>query len=289
MGELRVKLLVSFLAKVLLPVLAVMTLVVAVTVGVVNARITHQFEADGARALATADAVFRNSQAIRTKNLLLRFRNLPNEPRYKAAFQAGDPPTLRELLKDVLGEQGVDAVLFTSEGGSLVASAKRDPLIAVGAFEAASTPAVKQALEGEEKAGTIRVAERLYDVVSIPVFGVSGTLIGALTFGSEIGAAVAQEFSLLTHSQIALLASGRVIADTLPVSESRRPLADLLGESSAGASRPDPASAVKKALLGSEHYFCSGGRFASLSGDDTLGYLLLTSYEQPLRALEQTQ
>jgi two-component system NtrC family sensor kinase len=42
-------------------------------------------------------------------------------------------------------------------------------------------------------------------------------------------------------------------------------------------------------MLGDEHYFCWGGHFETLSGENNLGYLLLSSYEQPLRALQSTQ
>src|SRR5258708_5460197 len=121
MDKLRARLLLSFVAKVLMPVILVMALVVAFTVSVVNGRITAQFETEGARALATADAVFNNSQKLRTKNLLLRFRNVPNEPRYKAAFQPGDPPTLRDTLRGLLAEQMTDIALFTdiSEQGDV--------------------------------------------------------------------------------------------------------------------------------------------------------------------------
>ena len=95
MRSLAVILPTSLRAKVLLPVVATMVLLLALTVWAVNHRLTQEFETDAARTLATADAVFRNSQKIRTHNLLLRYRNLPNEPRYKAVFQAADPPTIR--------------------------------------------------------------------------------------------------------------------------------------------------------------------------------------------------
>ena len=275
-----------FGTKVLLPVVAVMGLLLTITVWTVNRRLNQQFQVDAARSLATADAVFRNSQKIRRNNLLLRYRNLPNEPRYKAVFQQADPPTLKELLQDLLGEQGVDVIFFTTQQTEMLANAKRDLLIPMNELEAASALSTRRALAGDEQVDTIRVGERLFDVVSIPVFGTSGNLIGALTFGSEIGDTAAQEFSLLTHSQIVLLANGRVIASTVASPESHQDFAAVFSQCSSGTNQP---AAPHNVLLGDEHYYCSAGKFPSLGGDEPLGYLLLSSYEQSLRALRTTQ
>src|SRR5207253_333131 len=68
--------------------------------------------------------------------------------------------------------------------------------------------------------------------------------------------------------------------------ETRPELGLLFSECVNRLKRP---SVPKDVLLGDEHYFCAAGRFVSLSGDSRLGYLLLTSYEQPIRALRSTQ
>ena len=289
MSRLRIKLFISFLVKVLVPVIVVMVLLLAITVRVVNERITQQFEVDAKRTLATADAVFRNSQQLRLKNLLLRFKSLPNEPRYKAIFQTGHRDTLREFLKESLGEQDMDVALLTSDDGELLAGDRRNPSVSIKAFEAACDSTIRRALQGEEKADTVRVADRLYDVVSIPVTGVGDVLIGVLTFGSEINPTVVQEFKLMTHSEITLLADGQVIATSLEspaaVEQFPRLIQELCGTSS-------PAfftHTVTNVVLGNEHYFCSGGQITPLGSRNKLEYLLLSSYEQPLRALQETK
>src|SRR5438477_358334 len=115
MEKIRAKLQCSFSTKVLLPMVAIMVVLVAMTVWLVERRITQQFQQEAASNLATADAVFRNSRELHTKELLLRYRHLPNEPRYKAAFQAADPPTLRDLLAELLNEHSLDLILFTTD------------------------------------------------------------------------------------------------------------------------------------------------------------------------------
>src|SRR6266404_6448071 len=129
MEKLRARFEISFSTKVLAPVIASMVVLLALTVWTVNRRLGQQFQTEAARSLATADAVFRNSQKIHRSNLLLRFRNLPNEPRWKAVFQTSDQPTLKDLLPQLLGEHRVDVILYTTDQTELLASAKRDPLI----------------------------------------------------------------------------------------------------------------------------------------------------------------
>jgi signal transduction histidine kinase len=289
MEKLRAKLLVSFSTKVIVPVVTIMVLLLAVTVWLVNERITQQFQGDAAHSLRTADAVFLNSRKVQRKNLLLRFRKVPNEPRYKASFQKGDPLTLNDLFEELLAEHGVDLITFTTEKPELLAHAKRDPLISVSEFEKASAVAVKEALEGNAQVDTVRLGERLFDVVSIPVTGIGGHLIGAITFGSEIGNATVEEFSLLNENEIMLLANGRVVASTLPGPEMHDQVVRLYNEFTSGGRRAGPRATIKNLSLGDRHYYYSAGVFDSLGRDAKLGYVLLSSYDAPLRALQSTR
>jgi len=143
MEKLRTTLRTNFSAKVLVPVVGTMVLLMAITVWTVNRRLTQQFQSEAARSLATADSVFLNSEKLHTKNLLMRFRNLMNEPRYRAAFQSGHVPTLRDQIKDLPTDQGVDIALFASAKGAIFANAKREPLMPLVEFETNSALAVR--------------------------------------------------------------------------------------------------------------------------------------------------
>ena len=278
----------SFRTKVLVPVIVCMVVLIAVTVFVVNRQVTRQFQMEARETLATADAEFRNLLGNRSDDLLLRFRNLPNEPRYRAALQLGDAPTLHQPLVDLLGEQGADIVFYATNPKKVLASEKRDPAIPMGDFETAAARALQQALAGQETVDTVCAGGRIYNVVSIPVY-VDRGLIGALTFGLEIGAAEAQKFSQLTHSQIALLAGGNVIASTLSAADVNAQFISIFENSPSPNGVGDSPAGLKQIVLDDQHYFGMAGRFKSLSGDQSLGYLLLSSYERPLRALQQTQ
>lgn len=289
MGKLRAALLLSFRSKLLIPVLAIMLALVVAITWLVTIRVTAQVETDATRTLSTADAVFKKSQGIRTKNLLLRFRSLQNEPRYRAIFQAGDPETARQFfLQEMPIQPGLDIMTLTLNDGDMLASVKRDPLVAIGDFQTESDLAINKALAGQECADTIRLGDKLYDVISIPITGVGGESLGALTIGSEIGDDVARELSSQTHCEIAILADNKIIASTISGLMLDAQAAEL-----AKVIRPDgatgKAAGVHRLEFGGMHYFGSVGHFQSLDGKGKLAYLLFSSYDQPLQALRDTR
>src|SRR3989442_8405578 len=193
----------SFQTKVLVPVILILILLAALMLGTINHCITEQLQADAAQALATADSVFQNSQTIRMKNLLLRYGNVPNDPRFKAVAQKNDSRTMRVMLSDLIKELGGDVVLSLNSEGQRLAGASQDPRLNLAEFESRGGPSIKAALEGQSNVDTIQVGRRLFDLVSIPVaVGENGgeNVVGVLAFGAEIGKAVAEEFKQLTHS-----------------------------------------------------------------------------------------
>ncbi|HEY3913678.1 MAG TPA: ATP-binding protein, partial [Verrucomicrobiae bacterium] len=274
----------NFRTKVLAPVIIVMILLVAVTVFVVNRRIMAQFQTQAQSTLTTADTVFQNLQTIHSHDLELRFHGLVNEPLYLAAFQTGDPATLHSQLQTLLTAEKDVAIVFyvQTNPGDILTSEENDKTILPGIFAAASRTAVQQALQGQVKVDTIRADNRLYEVISLPVYDTYNSLIGALTLGSEIGAADADKFSQITRSQILFFADGHIVASTLTNAAASADVGQLLTD-------PFSGSGVRQIPLGNEHYFYIAGRFNSLGNDQSLGYVLLSSYEDSLNALKATQ
>jgi len=277
----------SFQAKVLIPVVTIMVVLVAVTIFAVNGRITTEFETEAAQKLSVAAAVFEHSQQIRARNLVLRYRNVPNDPRFKAISQKGDSKTLRFYFSELLEDLGGDIGFFTTERGERLAETTREAGLNPLEFEAASSLSVRAALQGQANVDTVLVAGRVFDVVSIPVnVGSSGNnIVGALTFGTEIGRSVAEEFKQLTHTEIVFRARGLVVASTLLKRNLQQQLISVLDREEPGASR----SGVRELVLENEHFFALAGQFTTLGEEKNLSYVLLSSYEQPLSVLHGTQ
>ncbi|HUJ08851.1 MAG TPA: ATP-binding protein [Verrucomicrobiae bacterium] len=272
----------SFKAKILFPVVAMMALLLVSLFGIVNHHISHQIQTETAQRLARADAIFANLQKIRTKNLLLRYSNIPNEPRFKSVCQLGEPKAMRFLLNELAKEQDSDMITFTTSKGEHLASVRRDSEWDLAQFESAASVSAEHALEGQPNVDTVVVSARLFDIVSVPVT-MGERVIGVLTFGTEIGDTVVREFQQLTRSQMILLAHDDVAASTLQGTEAQEEFASVLGSDALATRNHEPV------VLGGEHFLALAGHFPSQSGDQRVGYVLLTSYQQPLYVLHSLQ
>ncbi|HWC60887.1 MAG TPA: HAMP domain-containing protein, partial [Verrucomicrobiae bacterium] len=290
MGRLRKLLSVSFRAKVLVPVIFVMICLLGITAWVVNRSITEQYEAEAKRTLASADQSFTYWQRNRAKTLILRVRDLRNEPHFKATLSPKDPATVRHALPDLLRAAGEDVkiVFFINNRGGLIDSASRDELLSATDFAAASSNAVNYALRGEDHLDTIHVGEKLYDIVSIAVSDVEGNQAGALTFGMEISRDEAVEIGGFTRSEIVLLADNEVVFSTLSSSDANRRLVTIFKELSASSpGSPHGLNVTKAVVFDGQHYYCASRRFSASAS--SLGILLLHSYEKSWESLQKTQ
>jgi two-component system, NtrC family, sensor kinase len=279
----------NFRAKVLLPVVGCMAGAMAVTFFVVDHRIARQSEQEARNTLATANTVIRSSQDFRRNNLVARFHNLPNQSLWRQIFQFGQAKDLHSTLSDLMEMQKVDILFYASNRGKILDVEKNDPGIPTPEFEAASAPVLQLALRGDEKADTVCVGGKLYDVITLPAYNLDNEQIGVLTLGMELGGAAAHEFSKLTQSQIALMANGRVITSTLPGLDANVQFASAFKGAMPANDNEDPTANVKPIVLNDVHYYCIAGRFESLKADNNLGYVLLSSREQSLAAMRATQ
>lgn len=269
----------SFRLKVLLPVVGCLALAVAATFFVVERELARQFDTEARRTLLAANEAVRYSQQYRRNDLLLRFHNLPQVSLWSGVFRSGAPKDLHDTLRSLMNMQKVDVAFYASKKGKILDVVKNETAPDAD-FEVAASTALRFALNGNEKADTVRVDGKLYDVFAVPAFDPSGKQIGALVLGSEFGAVTAQEFGKMTGCAVALMADGRVIASTLPGLGTNAPFAAAF--SGTLSNDHERAREVKPIGLAGQHYYGISGRFESLAGDSRLGYVLLGSREQGL-------
>jgi len=286
----------SFRTKVLAPMILVMVLVLAVSMWLVNRRITRQLEASAAQQVTTAEAGLKITQQTRNHDLLLRYNSAQNEPRFKAAAKMFDfssvqnelNPDLRRtalgFLHDLITDDVADVVVLTPDKGQPLAVA-RDQQLNLEAFESNSADSIKQATDGQPRVDTLHSNDRLFDVVTLPIF-VGDAPVGTIAFGVENS--MAQEFERLTQSELVLLSDGQVVASTL-----RDPglAATLPGQFARMTARNQGGTGMdtREIILGDEHFLCLAGWLGTGTGPQRLGYLILSSYEKPLQTLQATQ
>src|SRR3954471_16376467 len=104
----------SFQTKVLLPVLAALVLLPAVTLWIVSRAMNQQVQDEARRTLATTESMFRQTLEFRGRNLTSDFSNAVKEASYRSLGQvasANDPAaseTIRQFLRERLNRYGED-------------------------------------------------------------------------------------------------------------------------------------------------------------------------------------
>jgi len=274
---------VSVRTKVLVPVIAVMVLLVGASMWLVNQRIIRQVQVDAAQHLATAEVYFRNTERIHADELFLRYRNVVNEPRFKAVLGTMDLKTFDHLLVDFVNDGVANAIVLATTGGQR-STRTRDPRLDPMLFEASCADSIAQALSGQPKVDTVRNGDRLFDIVSIPI-RVADEIVGAVSFGTENS--IAQEFNQLTRSELVLVVDGRMMTSTHIRPEWQPALQAQYERMS--TNEPVNRNPISEISLGDEHFLCITGRLTERNRGHQLGYLILSSYEKQLQALRSMQ
>ncbi len=296
----RVNFLTSSLrTKVLVPVIAVLISILAMTIWFVDYRLKQQIEIDAREALNTDDVVFRKLQANHLNYLRLRFQSLANEPKNRSAFGTHDFNTIQKQLASILDEESalkqnaardekLAFALFTPADGP---EKNKEPMIQPPnngePFVAACATNVARALHPDNETSlnlvdTVAVGGKLYNLISISVDTPEHIPIGILTFGEEIGDVTAQEYGTVTGKPIVFIAGGKPVASTLPGKTDDFQMESLFRQLNVGTS-------VARVALAKEHYFCAVSGFTSLKGDSGIGYLLFNSYDPSASAVETQQ
>jgi signal transduction histidine kinase/ActR/RegA family two-component response regulator len=276
----------SLLAKVMAAVAAVLIALPAVTGWIVHRRLERQMQQDALLALRTAKASFDQALRLRGDELAMRFRT----GIYQTLLQVlrlRDESTLRAYLqRDVLDQfrDDTEIVLYISPEAGVVTGGRRGSApVSVEAFASAAAAYVQAAQRGEERAGSLAVAETAYLVVAVPV-APPGVPAGALVFGSRIGDAMLQAIRP-PGCEIMILGEDVVVASTLKDAVPEAALVRHLAGLPPGAAE----SAPDFVRLGGDRYLPVSGDIAGAGARPGLHYLLLAASEQRLRALGETQ
>jgi PAS domain S-box-containing protein len=278
----------DFQTKVLVPVLALLILLPALTLWIVHRHIGRQMEEEASATLSTAETVFRQSLAIRHRSLVSRFRNAVNEPRFRAVAGLGDVRTMSAFLEEAIVEFGEETEFLTyaDATGEFAGGTARTPSTPLDSFARAAHAITQRALEGESAVGSVVLNRQTFDIVAVPVVAADRSVLrGVLTVAVRFGEQVVNELKTLTHTEIALLANDRVTASTLPQEE----LAVALAQ--AGDERKNPRLRRERIpiVVNGEHFLALTGELRLEGAGAGIRYVLLSSYESRLQALKETR
>ncbi len=210
--------------------LAVVSIGVAMVV--VNAAVTARAEAELGRALDEAAAFVEEYRTVLFDHFSREARLLADLPRFKAAVDLDDPPTMTPIAEDYARQIAADLFVVTGRSGRVLATAGAAPGDALGS---GAWTAMREAAQGRETASFWPYPGGLLQVVSVPIWidPSQPQILGTLSVGFGLHHRAAERFKALTNSEVAFALGGDVLASTLPDS-ARAVLAALAATPSGG-------------------------------------------------------
>ncbi len=290
----------SFHTKVLLPVLGFLVLVPAIMVGIVNSKIREQMLRETRRSVATANGVFRQAIESRSRDLLERMRSALNEARYRSFAQVaanGPSPaadaTIRVFLSERLQDFGDDCqvIFFSYEGDPKPVGFLRRSSFDVDDFARASSAVTAIAAKGEPYTSLLSFNGAVFRVASVPVTSPDNDqYVGVLTIGVRMAESAVQQLGKLTHTEILLMASrGTVVSSLSGLSDDLAQEIERTASKSAGSKADSNGMRADSLVINGEHFLALGDTYNEGDASHGVPYVLLSSYETSLQALEDTQ
>ncbi|MGQ0732539.1 MAG: ATP-binding protein [Acidobacteriota bacterium] len=207
------------------------TLLATVAIGsavfFVSSRLEQQAEAELGRDLTEAVRLVDQQRATQFDTLTRTARLIADLPKFKAAIETHDEPTVRPIAQDYHRQAGSDVFIVRDDRGRLLASIGTTASLAHGSDAKGEVPGAEGAPAawalGPDAAGVLQV-------VTVPVtIGLNRPeALGTLTVGSLLDDGWAASFKAQSGADLAIAFGGRIRASTLDRSADAQ-LASLLG------------------------------------------------------------
>jgi signal transduction histidine kinase len=254
-----------FLASALLGILSI-----GAAVYFVSAQLTSQTEAELQRDLTEAATLVREQIHTQFDNVARTARLIADLPKFKAALDTADLPTLIPIAADYREQAGADLLMVTGRHG--------EQLAVIGEMGTRPTAPTSEDLALEPKATPafwLHPAGVL-EVVSVPV-PLGPEFLGVLSIGTLLDDRRAAQFKALSGADIAFAMGGAVRSSTLGAA-SHATLAPL------GAS---PGHA--RIVIGSEEYVAVTESLGAGNGGADATAIIMRSRSERLRTLGAIQ
>jgi signal transduction histidine kinase len=256
-----------FLASALLAMLSI-----AAAVYFVSSRMTSETEAELQGDLTEAATLVDEQRVTQFDNVARTARLIADLPKFKAAVDTGDRPTLMPIAADYQQQSGADLLIVTGSRG--------EQLALVGETAAAHPDsAAAAASDGKMTPSFWPHPSGVLEVVSVPVtLGLERPeFLGTLTLGYLLDDRRAAQFKALTGADIAFAMDGAVRASTL-------------GPGSADALAPlIAASGITRIAIGGEEYVAIAQPFGSGQGPNAPAAIIMRSRSERMRSLSAIQ
>ena len=295
----------SLKSRVFLACAFVAVLSIAVGTSFVTARVSREAQAELRRDLQEAAELLDEHHRQRYETLGLLGGLVADLPKLKAAVATGDGPTVEPIALDYQERLGSDILVVADDEGRVLTSLGSGEPFPMG-------EALDRARRGESSIYVAETREGVLQIATVPI--VVGPeppeVLGTLSVGFFLDDELARELQAIAQSDVVLVARGRAVASTIPVSDAEvATLSSLLeGNLSIGdenyvflrrvLSAPDAKEGFQAVLLRSTserlsflRTFQEGLLLSALFGvllAIVLSYAVARTVTRPLAAITQT-
>jgi signal transduction histidine kinase len=192
--------------------------VVSIALGVynVNVRVTAQAENELLRGLAEARTLIEENRRIQVQHFTREARLIADLSRLKAAVSEADSATALSVVVEYQQQLAADLFMVTDRRGRVLARLPENGL----APQVDRMSGVLRAVGGQETSSYFGHEGGILQLVSVPIWIMAAPdvpeILGTLNIGFSLNWRAADNFRLLTNSDIAFGVGGRVQASTLP-------------------------------------------------------------------------
>jgi signal transduction histidine kinase len=254
-----------FLASALLGILSI-----GAAVYFVSAQLTSQTEAELQRDLTEAATLVSEQIHTQFDNVARTARLIADLPKFKAALDTADLPTLIPIAADYRSQVGADLLMVTGRRGEQLA------VIGEMGLRPAAAPSEDPALEAKATPAFWVHPSGVLEVVSVPV-PLGPEFLGTLSIGTLLDDRRAAQFKSLSGAEIAFAMDGVVRSSTL-------------GAASHGALASLAATPGRtRIVIGSEEYLAVTQRLGNDHGSADPTAIIMRSRSERLRTLSAIQ
>jgi len=255
--HLRTRLLVYMLAVVFLLTAAVLVLV--------QGRMRHHIRQDLISTLQSQSTVYAHIQEARRAEALAAAQLVAQQPSLKALMSTNHQPTVQDGSQEILGTSGADLLILENAEGRILGFQSRLPELS-----ASVVASLLQSSSGPQDWWAVR--GHLLDVSFAPIeAGAQATTreLGRIVLGREISAGAVRGTGAFRNMEFAFLQKGSVVLSSLGPAAGSDLERDI--------QRVEPAQAIRDVDLRGEHYLAEA---VELAGEHPLVLCSLQSYDQ---------
>ena len=280
----------SFHAKIVFPVVAILASFVTIILLIVHFAIERQFHEEETENLFQSQRIFEKLIEIRKADLEEQARELANDVDFKTVVQNGDQKTLNFTINEIIKDLDLTFINITTPESEIISTVVKISDLDATLYNQQYTLHLKRALEGKTITTLADLDGSIFEIATTPIIA-DQKLIGVISTGRHLDDTMVADFRRLTGCEIAFYSGSRVSVASWQEANKRLSFYRMVEDKSLPFALGDQAivSPIEKIIVENDHYL---GLLCTCSIPDQsepVRFGLFSSYENQYAKLQHTQ